>query len=78
MPTRSPTANAATPVPSRFDVADDFMARDQRQVRLRQFAVDDVQVGAAHAAGVDPHQHLVRGGPGHVALDRASAERGPR
>ena len=42
----------------RRDPADDLMAGDDRQLRVRQFAVDHMQVGAAHAAGRDLDQDL--------------------
>ena len=44
----------------RRDRADDLVAQHQRQLRLGQLAVDDVQVGAADAAGA----HLERDLPG--------------
>ena len=44
----------------RHDLADDLVAgHDGRAVR-RQLALQDVQVGAAHAAGQHPQQHLAR------------------
>jgi hypothetical protein len=39
------------------------MARDQRQPRIRQLAVDDVKVGPAHRARLDAHNDLARPGP---------------
>ena len=49
-PTRSPDRQPA-PLPRRASTAaDDLMARYDRQLRLRQLAVDDVQIGAADAA----------------------------
>ena len=44
----------------RLDPTDDLMARDERQLRLGQLPVDDVEVRPAHAAGGDPQQHLAR------------------
>ncbi len=38
------------------DHADDLMARHQRQFRLRQLAVEDVQIGTAHRARLDRDQ----------------------
>jgi hypothetical protein len=32
--------------------ADDLVTRDDRRMRLRQFTVDEVKIGAAHAARV--------------------------
>ncbi len=56
-PTRSPGASA-TPAPDRLDPADDLVTRDDRQLRIGQLAVDDVQVGAADAAGLDAQPDL--------------------
>ncbi len=50
------------------DPADDLVTEDQRQLRIGQFAVEHVQIGAAHRASRDTHQHLPRTWPwlGHV------------
>jgi hypothetical protein len=40
--------------------ADDLVSRDQWQLGMGQFAVDDMKVGAAHRAGLDRDQHLAR------------------
>ena len=37
---------------------DDLVARDHGQLRAAHLAVADVQVGAAHAAGVDLDEHV--------------------
>src|SRR5690606_21749831 len=42
------------------DLADDLVAEDQRQLRIRQLAVGDVQVGPADPAGAHAQQHLAR------------------
>jgi len=42
--------------------ADNLVPGNDRQPRLRQFAVDDVQVGATHGASLHVHQELARGG----------------
>ncbi len=39
---------------------DDFMPRNQRQLRMRQLAIHDVKVGAADAARPDSQPHLPR------------------
>jgi hypothetical protein len=39
------------------------VARDQGQARVGQLAVDNVEVGAAEAAGVDLQQNLPWAGP---------------
>jgi hypothetical protein len=46
----------------RADAADDFMAGNYRQFGLGQVAVDDVQVGAANAAGGNTDLDLLRTG----------------
>jgi hypothetical protein len=40
--------------------ADDLVPDDERELRLRQLAVDYVEVRAADAAGVDTEEHLAR------------------
>ena len=40
------------------DDADDLVTGHDRQTRIRQLAVDDVQVGPADAAGLDADQDL--------------------
>ena len=45
-------------VADRLDPADDLVAGNDRQLRIGQFAVDDVQIGAADAAGLDAHADL--------------------
>ena len=42
------------------DTADDFVARDQRQFRRRQLAIDHMQIGAADAAGRNVDADLAR------------------
>ena len=48
--------------PDRIDPADDFVTRDDRHLRVGQFAIDDMQVRAADAAGGHLHSNLA--GPG--------------
>ena len=45
-----------------LDDAHDLVPRHDRQADVRQFAVDDMQIGAADAAGFDAHDDLARGG----------------
>jgi len=45
-------------IAQRVDPADHFMTGDDRIADVRQFGVDDVQVGAAHAASAHLHAHL--------------------
>jgi hypothetical protein len=49
------TADAGT---DRSHPADNLVARHDRQLRIRQFAVDQVQIGAANAAGRNLNQDL--------------------
>ena len=53
---------ALRPLARAGDGADDLVARHQRQRRLAELAVEDVQVGAADAAGADRDQHLAGAG----------------
>jgi hypothetical protein len=46
--------------PNRIDSADDLMARDNRQLWVRQLAIDDMQIRAADAAGGHLHSNLAR------------------
>ncbi len=46
----------------RLDSAHDLMSRHDRQLGVGEFAVDDVQVGAANPAGLDAHANLPRAG----------------
>jgi hypothetical protein len=45
------------------------VAEDERQLRLAEFAVADVQVGSADTAGVHVHQHLPGARLGDRQLD---------
>ena len=56
--------------------ADDLVAGYQRQFRLGEFAVQDVQVGAAHAAGADLEQHLVVAARGRRQFDESQGRVG--
>ena len=44
----------------RLDPADDLVPRHDRQLGVRQLAVDDMQIGAADAAGLDPQSDFAR------------------
>src|SRR5581483_1780381 len=48
----------------RDDLSDDLVARDERQLRLGELAVHDVQIRAAHAAGAHAQERLSGGGNG--------------
>ena len=45
--------------------ADDLVARDQRQLGVRELAVEDVEIGTADPARVHANEHLVGPGPRH-------------
>ena len=55
-PTRAPSVKPRDARPDRCDAADDLVARHDRQLRIGQFAVDHVQIGAANAARRDLDQ----------------------
>src|SRR5690606_7632648 len=50
--------------PERDDPADNLMARNQRKLRFRKLAIQNVQVGTAHAAGRHLDHNLSRAGTG--------------
>ena len=50
------------PLADGVDAADDLMSRHNGQLGVRQFAVDDVEVGAADSAGLDSNANLARSG----------------
>ena len=43
-----------------FDVSDNFVSWNQRQLRIRQLTVDNVQIGAANRARRHAHEHFAR------------------
>jgi hypothetical protein len=43
-----------------LDAPDDLMTRHDRRPHRRQLALDDVQIGPAHAARADAYEHLAR------------------
>ena len=43
-----------------IDASDDFVTGNDRQLRTGQFAIDDMKVSPANAAGRDPHAHFAR------------------
>src|SRR5262245_53327986 len=53
------------------------MPRNDRQLRVRQFAVDDVQIGAADAAGRDLDQDVAALRRGHRPLAPYQRRAGP-
>jgi len=57
--------------PGPLDDADDLVARHDRQFRQRQFAIDDMQVGAANRARLDTQDKLGRPRFGIRSLLRA-------
>jgi hypothetical protein len=54
----------------------DLMSQHERQLGVRQLAVEDVKVGAADAAGMHLHQHLAS--PGGWHRDVGKPKRGSR
>ena len=54
-PTRAPASKREPPLEH---LADDLVAGDERQLRVGELAVDDVQVGPADAAGAHAQQDL--------------------
>src|SRR5690606_8350290 len=46
--------------PHGHDFAHDLVPRDDGKLPVAQVAVGDVEIGAAHAAGPNPHQDLLR------------------
>ena len=57
-----PGLEAIDPFTERANGTDDLVARYDRQFRLGQIAVDDMQIGAAHAAGRYRYLYLARSG----------------
>jgi hypothetical protein len=41
-----------------LDRAHNLMTRDEVRLWMRQFAIDDMQIGAANAACLHPNKHL--------------------
>jgi hypothetical protein len=54
--------------------ADDFVARNQGKFRIRQLAIDHVQIGSAYGTRSDAHDHFFRTGISdrHRASDKRS------
>ncbi len=59
------------------DATHDLVAGDDRELRLRQFAVDDVKIGSAHPAGLDAQQEFAGTGRGQRALLHDERRSGP-
>jgi hypothetical protein len=49
---------------------DDFMARNNRKLWIRQLAVDNMKIGAAYTAGADANPNLAVGGLRIRPLDK--------
>ena len=58
-----------------FDPPDDLVTENEREPRLVEVSVPDVQIGPAHPAGPHPDQHLTgtRLGPGSLETPQRSA-----
>ena len=63
-PTRIARLQTADAGAQRVDPADDFVAGNDRIGDVGQFAVDDMQIGAAHAAGAHLDADFARPGDG--------------
>ena len=59
--------------PKRVDPADHLMAGHDRIGDVRQFSIDDMQIGPAHAAGADLDAHIA--GPGDRIFPRFKPKR---
>ena len=57
-----PYAEPLDAAPDHIDAPDNLVAGDDWNLRVGQFAIDDVQVGAAYAADADLHSNLPRSG----------------
>jgi hypothetical protein len=53
-----------------FDAPDDFVARNHRNRRIGQVAIDDVQIGSADPAGEDSDQDFPRARCREIAISR--------
>ena len=73
--TRSPATRPVTSAPDRLDDAGTLVAQHHRSW-AHPLALDDVEIGAADADGVDAHQRI--GGPRPREIDLAHDERGAR
>jgi hypothetical protein len=51
-------SEAAHALPNRVDDAHDLVSWDDRQPGIRQVAVDDMEIGPANRARLDPHATL--------------------
>ena len=51
--------------------ADDLVPRNNRPCRRCQFTIDDMQIGAAHAAGTNLEKNLIRVRLGRRQVARA-------
>src|SRR5690242_6008115 len=61
-----------------FHRAHNLVPRDDRRLARRQLALDDVQIRAAHAAGVYPNQNFAARRPRNVYLDKLERVRSHR
>ena len=62
----------------RLDAPDDFVAWNDRKLRLGQFAVDDMEIGAANAARLDLEPHFADAGRRDRPLLHDERRVGPR
>ncbi len=73
-----PRLQAVHAGPAALHPAHDLVAGNDGQPHRLELAVDDVQVGPAHAAGADPHEHLTAPRLRHRALDQLQISARPR
>ena len=60
----------------RIDPSDDLMSRNNRQFRIGQFAIDDMEIGAADAASADTNANFAAARhAGPVVLHRQAVHR---
>jgi hypothetical protein len=55
-----PNAKSSDPFTNRFDSPDNFVSENQGQFRLRQFAVDNMQIGSTNGACGNADEKLAR------------------
>lgn len=63
-----PDRNCLNPTTHRVNYPDNFVPGDQRKFRIGEFAIDDVQIGAANRTGFHTHSDLTLRGYGVRSL----------
>jgi hypothetical protein len=62
---------------NRIDISDDLMARNDGEFGIWQFSINDVEIGAAHAACRNSHANFARGGRRRWQLTELQGNAGP-